>query len=602
MGPARRWILWLAVIAGSGVAAPASSAGSRKLGQSCRDSSECASGACDVGWETSKTATCVPAPATGRTGEYCTNNKYCRSASCSGHNKPPRHQGECVGKHSVKLGYHCDGPSDCQSGACDIGWETSKTATCVPAPRGGRPGEYCTNHKYCSSGFCTGHAAYPYRGVCSGEQGDPCKSDAECRSKHCTSLMTRPEGSCGPEEPSVASFVDKTRIYVRNNTNQTLYLSSPRKSGGTIGFGIGRHFYAKPLPNRAPYYSAGGDSLPLRENDTNIVPPGELVPVLWFQRAGLRDGATYEFNLPVSIKTAAASKTVVLKQRVIGKLIDSSIHFGLDDSAWHADTTWHERQWTIPRAVVANQEVSQQISVKYRALQRPGVGGDVEYVFVGPDPAVKFSLPLRPRSAIATDGIFGPRHMDHNPFPRPHEAECSDFQGRGNTPAGIFCYGGHEGTDFSLRGGFEAMNRDRNYVIAAADGVVSYVVDGHPDQCGLNLGAIDSVDKLMATLTKPTCPAGDANKIKIDHGYGIETQYLHLKKNSIRVSKGQRVGCGEILGEIGSSGKSIWPHLHFDVIDNGAHVDPFKGEETNRSYWVQPGSGRLPGSACARTR
>jgi murein DD-endopeptidase MepM/ murein hydrolase activator NlpD len=414
--------------------------------------------------------------------------------------------------------------------------------------------------------------------------------------------MTRTEGTCGPDEPSVGSYEDKTRIYVRNNTNQTLRLGRVRKVGGTIGFGSGRHFYARSPLDRQPYYPAGADALPLRDGDVNVVPPGELVQVLWFQRVGLQNGAEYAFNLEVSIETVTAPKTFVLKQRVVGHPIGSELHFGLEDSAWSSDAAWHERRQTLVGVLVAKQPVSQRITLKYRGLRRPGLGGDVEYAFVGPEPAVKLSLPVRPASAIATDAIFGLRHMDHNPFPRPKLAECSDYKGRGNTPLGIFCYGGHEGTDFSLRGGFEAMDAGGNDVVAAADGVVTFTEDHHPDRCGLELGAIDSVQKLIATLEKPTCPDGTANKIRIDHGAGIETQYLHLKRNSIRVEKGRRVRCGEKLAEIGSSGKSLWPHLHFDVIDNGAHVDPFKGNETNRSYWAVSGSGRLPGSSCARTR
>jgi murein DD-endopeptidase MepM/ murein hydrolase activator NlpD len=414
--------------------------------------------------------------------------------------------------------------------------------------------------------------------------------------------MTRQVGTCGPDEPSVGSYEDKTRVYVRNNTNQTLRLGRIRKVGGTIGFGAGRHFYAKSPPDRAPRYAVGRDELPLRDGEVNLVPPGELVPALWFQRVGLPNGAEYEFDLPVSIETATGPTTFVLKQRVVGRLLDSALYFGLDQSTWSSDVAWHERRSTVRGVLVANQSVSQQLTLKYRGLRKPGLGGDVEYVFVGPDPAVKLSLPVRPGSAIATDAIFGLRHMDHNPYPRPKLTECSDYQGRGNTPLGLFCYGGHEGTDFSLKGGFQAMDAGGNYVVAAADGVVTAIEDGHPDRCGLELGAIDSVEKLLAMLEKPTCPGGNANRIRIDHGAGIETQYLHLKKNSFQVRMGERVSCGQVLGEIGSSGYSLWPHLHFEVIDNGAHVDPFKGPATNRSYWAAAGSGRLPGSSCARPR
>ncbi len=60
--------------------------------------------------------------------------------------------------------------------------------------------------------------------------------------------------------------------------------------------------------------------------------------------------------------------------------------------------------------------------------------------------------------------------------------------------------------------------------------------------------------------------------IVIDHGFGYITRYAHLNKISVKV--GQQVKRGETIGEVGSTGKSTGPHLHYEVHVKGQVVNP----------------------------
>lgn len=62
--------------------------------------------------------------------------------------------------------------------------------------------------------------------------------------------------------------------------------------------------------------------------------------------------------------------------------------------------------------------------------------------------------------------------------------------------------------------------------------------------------------------------------VVVDHGGGIHSMYFHLEK--ILVQEGQQVTKGEIIGQVGSTGRSTGPHLHLGVRVNGARVDPLR--------------------------
>ncbi len=60
--------------------------------------------------------------------------------------------------------------------------------------------------------------------------------------------------------------------------------------------------------------------------------------------------------------------------------------------------------------------------------------------------------------------------------------------------------------------------------------------------------------------------------VRINHGYGYETRYAHMSK--MLVKEGDYVKRGDVIGEVGSSGLSTGPHLHYEVLINGKFVNP----------------------------
>lgn len=96
----------------------------------------------------------------------------------------------------------------------------------------------------------------------------------------------------------------------------------------------------------------------------------------------------------------------------------------------------------------------------------------------------------------------------------------------------------HEGLDFTANTG--------TLIRAAADGIVSATDGG---------GAY-------------------GNLVKIEHGSGLETRYAHTSKMLVKV--GERVTKGQVVAEVGSTGRSTGPHLHYEIRLNGASLDPRK--------------------------
>jgi murein DD-endopeptidase MepM/ murein hydrolase activator NlpD len=64
------------------------------------------------------------------------------------------------------------------------------------------------------------------------------------------------------------------------------------------------------------------------------------------------------------------------------------------------------------------------------------------------------------------------------------------------------------------------------------------------------------------------------NLVEIDHGYGIVTRYGHLSR--FRAATGQQIHRGDVVGYVGSTGRSTSAHLHYEILLNGKLTDPMK--------------------------
>jgi murein DD-endopeptidase MepM/ murein hydrolase activator NlpD len=128
-----------------------------------------------------------------------------------------------------------------------------------------------------------------------------------------------------------------------------------------------------------------------------------------------------------------------------------------------------------------------------------------------------------------------------------------------------------------IRGPRPSVGRD---VIAAADGEVMDVRNGFADDPALLKRKGETEDAysqrmglVQLNFLKTDFTAAAGNFIVIRHKGEEYSFYAHLKKDSLRVIKGDLVKQGQVIAQVGHSGNSTEPHLHFQI-SNGA--DPFR--------------------------
>jgi len=130
---------------------------------------------------------------------------------------------------------------------------------------------------------------------------------------------------------------------------------------------------------------------------------------------------------------------------------------------------------------------------------------------------------------------------------------------------GARSYEAHKGTDFAIAD--EAAMHKGVDVVAAMDGTVARARDGEADRWPT------AQDLQETKAARKEC----GNAVLIDHGDGWQTMHCHMKKDSIIVKPGQKIKRGEKIGEVGLSGFTEFPHLHFGLIHKDKVIDPFSG-------------------------
>ena len=100
------------------------------------------------------------------------------------------------------------------------------------------------------------------------------------------------------------------------------------------------------------------------------------------------------------------------------------------------------------------------------------------------------------------------------------------------------------------------------------------------------------------TVVKMGWETGYGNTIIIDHGFGYRTWYAHLR--DFRTRLGKRVVRGEVIGGVGSTGKSTGPHLHYEVHVKGRVVNPvnyyfmdLSAEDYDRMIQIAANQGKM---------
>ena len=171
------------------------------------------------------------------------------------------------------------------------------------------------------------------------------------------------------------------------------------------------------------------------------------------------------------------------------------------------------------------------------------------------DPPIEGERPITLSLPIACEpGVdcWVVNYVDVDPGPGREDYRCGEMS-----------YDGHKGTDIGLAN--DSRIEENIPVLAAAAGKVVGTRDGEEDLGTAGIEAAKAAGKECG------------NGVRIDHGDGWATQYCHLRKGSIVVRQGQEVSAGEVLGAVGLSGMTEFPHVHLSVVHGDKVVEPFRG-------------------------
>jgi Peptidase family M23 len=232
----------------------------------------------------------------------------------------------------------------------------------------------------------------------------------------------------------------------------------------------------------------------------------------------------------------------------LGKVVDVyqpfySFDTAVDVSRMHFDLLFMELGHTAPPAAITADEM---------------VSVDVRPRSYNP---VAFSLPLHGLVLVQDGHDFYSHHRRYNLVAR-FEADPSSA-----VSANLYAYDFMRTTSAGLL--FKGdPNRKESWlsygepIFAPADGVVIEVVFDLPENTFTSTGKAQS-----PSLEEAKDPMGFGNHVKIRHPDGRVSWLLHMQPNSIPVRVGDHVRAEQLIGRVGFSGDSLFPHLHYNVTD-----------------------------------
>jgi hypothetical protein len=238
-------------------------------------------------------------------------------------------------------------------------------------------------------------------------------------------------------------------------------------------------------------------------------------------------------------------------------------------SRMHLDLLWMERGHATPPAAIRADEVVS-VDVRPRSYH-----------------PVAFSLPLHGLILVHDGHDFYSHHRRYNLIAR------FEANPKSAVSANLYAYDFMTTTSDGLL--FKGdSNRKQSWlsygepIFAPSDGLVIETVSDLPENSFTSSG-----EAMTPPLEESRDPMGFGNHVKILHADGRVSWLLHMQPNSIRVRVGDHVHSGQLLGKVGFSGDSLFPHLHYNVTD--APNYPSQGVPSYFKHFVRVlGQRRIP--------
>lgn len=156
-------------------------------------------------------------------------------------------------------------------------------------------------------------------------------------------------------------------------------------------------------------------------------------------------------------------------------------------------------------------------------------------------------------------------------------------------PEGVACTPGggtsviNEGTQAPYKGGW--MNPGVGPRTSAFGPRIHPVTGVHTNHSGQDIAAPDNSEIHAAgsgtvTIAGKSSGGNTGFMVAIDHGGGIQSRYVHMWPDEIKVKVGQKVTVGDVVGLVGASGQATGPHLHFEIRINGKPTEPIAWMKT----------------------